>query len=718
MSGPNGRDLARDMFGKDDLADGRPEAVARVSRVLGIIAALRSDPMTGQRRVSVSKERAALEQSVASGSGSDLTSSTATVTQSQLTRRQSSPTKKRLTPPSPSRDRATPELSSDSQGSNGPLERKASADRARRLAPSPSSPSSRPPLNPERRSSGSGQFAIGLGLAPPSPPPAPPRSQLRPAPSFASNRASVASSAQTDQTNLFEQHHRFSNVSNRFGTMRTIATEVTSIAPESTNGSWGKSHEDALIALGLADTLEAAAGSPSLSNSTQTPPPLRRKSYDFKNGGGPSQSPSSGLGLALQQAHHPPVSSAELIDGSGAVRPRRDRRSSEVAVAADLAKVLEESTTDMEGSVKPKPKSPPPLLQPRRSSADGGGGRTSSRAPVGLNLGKAKFPEDFVARFEKDRPSPSPVRPATVTPPMDDEDSDDPFLPTTGRKPMITDVLSTSPQGPRILVDQDATPKAKSPYSGTPPITIVTAASRQGTPNEEKTDPNALSPSASHIPFRRPTHRAGSQSVDVLLPRPTERRISVERRISMDRRVSADRPGPLLLPKHDRDSSSGSQDSPTPGEAPTRVPLRRSSTRRDSAARQAVYIPKRMSGSDDPVNNNSGDALLPAVASVPAVSHIRVPFPRSASGEHAAPGERSDSKRLLVSLTQRFSQCLTRMPINRHPCVHLWLGLDINQNLKRRAWAAGDRAASPCRSTAGNRVRMGSSARDSTQWPM
>ncbi|KAG8899618.1 hypothetical protein FRC01_010436, partial [Tulasnella sp. 417] len=91
-----------------------------------------------------------------------------------------------------------------------------------------------------------------------------------------------------------------------------------------------------------------------------------------------------------------------------------------------------------------------------------------------------------------------------------------------------------------------------------------------------------------------------------------------------------------------RESSSGSGESQTGVEAPpVRRPLRRASTRGHSQSRQAVYIPKRSSPSED---LSSSSVLLPAVASVPAVSHIRVPFPRTVSGEHQQPPQREAHK--------------------------------------------------------------------------
>ncbi|KAG8938440.1 hypothetical protein FRC00_000148, partial [Tulasnella sp. 408] len=297
----------------------------------------------------------------------------------------------------------------------------------------------------------------------------------------------------------------------------------------------------------------------------------------------------------------------------GGGRPRRDRRSSEIAATTDLTRVLEDP--EKEGSIRPKNLN-----------------RRSSDNKSGLNFGNAKWPEDFVGRFNrKAEPSVAPYRPAT--PDLDE----DPFLAITSKERS----LSPADRAPAMR-ENDTTPKGKASANGsTAPITIVTAASRQVTPSEEKDDPNALSASSHNLPYRRPTHRAASQSVDVLLPR-TDRRPS-ERRISIDRRPSAER-ALLLKSEHMRESSSGSGESQTgvePPQQPIRRPLRRASTRGHSQSRQAVYIPKRSSPSED---LSSSSVLLPAVASVPAVSHIRVPFPRTVSGEHQIPAHREPHK--------------------------------------------------------------------------
>ncbi|KAG9042851.1 hypothetical protein FS837_010310 [Tulasnella sp. UAMH 9824] len=355
-------------------------------------------------------------------------------------------------------------------------------------------------------------------------------------------------------------------------------------------------------ALGLAGTLE----SPDLA----LPPRPRRRSYDLKS------TEHSGLGLALQS--HPPVSSTELFQEGGG-RPKRDRRSSEIAAATDPTRVLEDP--EKEGLIRPKHFN-------RRSSDKGG-----------LNHGKAKWPEDFVGRLNsKAEASVAPYRPAT---PDLDEDL---FLAITSKEKS----LFPADRAPAAR-DNETTPKGKAPANGTnAPIAIGTAASCHVTPSEEKDDPNSLSPSSHNLPYRRPTHRAASVSVQVLLPR-TDRRVS-KRRIFIDRRPSAERAG-LLKSEHMRESSSGSGESQTGVEPPQpiRRPLRRASPHDHSQSRQAVYIPKRSSPRED---LSSSFALPPAVASGPAVSHIRVPFPRTASGEHQIPAHQeamgSNMRRTIV----------------------------------------------------------------------
>lgn len=596
-SGPEGKELVKEMFGKDDLAEGKIDGVTRVSRVITILASLKDSSLqrrwiAGKEKREVSVARTSTEidaDSSMSGSGTitpGLSRSTVTIAP------------KRVSPPSPIVVRSN----GDANGDPLPkLDRRQSMDKHRKVGASPSfaspptSPPPRPPIS-ERRSSG-GHYQLGQ-VTPSSPPPAPPRSALRNAPSFnSSNRASVASSAQThatDHTNLFDAHRS----SNRFGTIRTmntIATDATSIVLDgSVNGSWGREDaNNAMTALGLAESLDVVDPPP--------PTPLRRRSHDLK---GVQQ---SGLGLALQS--HPPVSSADLFQDGG--RPRRDRRSSEVAAPTDLTRVLEDP--EKEGSIRPK-----------------GLNRRSSDNKGGLNFGKAKWPDDFIGRFNGKPEAPAlPARPAT--PDLDE----DPFLAVT-----LKDRLTSPGDRVPVLHENDVTPKGKVQANGSAPITIITAASRQVTPSEEKDDPNALSTSKHNIPYRRPTHHAASQSVDVLLPR-TDRRPSAGRRISIDRRPSAE--GSLQLKsEHMRESSSGSGESQTGVEQqPIRRPLRRASTRGPSQSRQAVYIPKRSSPSED---LSSSSVLLPAVASVPAVSHIRVPFPRTSSGEHQQPNQREARK--------------------------------------------------------------------------
>ncbi|KAG9041433.1 hypothetical protein FS837_012273, partial [Tulasnella sp. UAMH 9824] len=609
-SGPDGRELIKEMFGKDDLAEGKIDGVARVSRVITILATLKDGSqnrrwMSSKERREVSVARTSTEidaDSSMSGSGT-ITPGLGRSTVSIAQRMSSPPPQQQQQPPIVSRSTTVDLTSSDPK-----LDRRHSVDKPRKVAASPTfaTPPTPPPARPsitERRSSG-GHYQLGQ-VNSTSPPPAPPRSLLRNAPSFnSSNRASVASSAQThatDHTNLFDPHGGGGNhrSSNRFGTIRTmntIATDATSIVPDgSVNGSWGREDaNNAMAALGLAETLESP-------DPVVPPPPPRRRSYDLKS------AQQSGLGLALQS--HPPVSSSELFQEG---RPRRDRRSSEIAATTDLTRVLEDP--EKEGSIRPKHLN-------RRSSDNKGG----------LNCGKAKWPEDFVGRISsKAEPSVAPYRPAT--PDLDE----DPFLAITSKERS----LSPADRAPAVR-DNDTTPKGKAAANGTTaPITIVTAASRQVTPSEEKDDPNSLSASTHNLPYRRPTHRAASQSVDVLLPR-TDRRVS-ERRISIDRRPSAER-ALLLKSEHMRESSSGSGESQTGVEQPQpiRRPLRRASTRGHSQSRQAVYIPKRSSPSED---LSSSSVLLPAVASVPAVSHIRVPFPRTVSGEHQMPVHREAHK--------------------------------------------------------------------------
>ncbi|KIO24856.1 hypothetical protein M407DRAFT_25814, partial [Tulasnella calospora MUT 4182] len=288
------------MFGKDDLAEGKIDGVTRVSRVITILATLK-DTSQQQRRWISSKERR--EVSVARTSteidADSSMSGSGTITPG-LGRSTVSIAQRISSPPSPNVSRSAADFANDLSQSK--LDRRHSVDKHRKVAASPSfatpptPPPSRPPIS-ERRSSG-GHYQLGQ-VTSTSPPPAPPRSLLRNAPSFnSSNRASVASSAQThatDHTNLFDPHgnHRSSN---RFGTIRTmntIATDATSIVPDgSVNGSWGREDaNNAMTALGLAESLETADAAPQ--------PPPRRRSYDLK-----SVAQQSGLGLALQS--HPP----------------------------------------------------------------------------------------------------------------------------------------------------------------------------------------------------------------------------------------------------------------------------------------------------------------------------------------------------------------------------------------------------------------------------
>ncbi|KAG8908638.1 hypothetical protein FRB99_004926 [Tulasnella sp. 403] len=549
---PDGKELAKEMFGKDDLAEGSVEGVTRVARVLAILASLKGDVAT-QRWMAKDRLKDGTLRRSAEGDR-DFMSGSGPI----LSRAPSTPSKSRVSSPSAAIGRMTPDPSSDVPAASGHLDRRLSSDRPRRAGPPPTTPPPPPPTRVvpvERRSSGSqNQLLPAPPSPPPAPPPAPPRSSLRAAPSFPSNRVSVASSAQTqstDATGLFENR-----LSNRFGTMRTMNTIFTDATSILHDGSWGREEaNNVATALGLPESLESPPGN------------VRRKSYDLK-------STPSGLGLALQ--NH--ASSDYLQDPSIGGRPgRRDRRSSELAV--DLTRVLEEST-DMEGSIKPT-----------RRSSDGKPG--SARPTNGFNLGKAKWPDDFIGLFGPPSQSPSP-------PSTRGSRSGRSFLP---------EQMASSPDEVEPLQGSakvDVTPKARAPHGATSPIPI-SSPHRNPSQAENGTD----------VPFRRPTHRAGSQSVDVLL-KPT------------DRRPSTDRFQLHRSEMHDRGSSSGSDSQQL--DHPIPRPLRRSSTRTQSTARHGMYVPKRLSGGDD---LSSSTTTLPAVSSVPAVSHIRVPFPRTSSGELA-----------------------------------------------------------------------------------
>ncbi|KAG8889264.1 hypothetical protein FRB98_005077 [Tulasnella sp. 332] len=617
------RDVLKVMFGKDDLADGGIDGVVRVAKVLNLLSTLKGEG-SGQRwptkvEGSSSRHSKEMERDPASSSQHGTTSrpsygssdygTMSTPNLANSVKGSVPPIKKRYSPPSPD-GFTSPEPSIDSRASSA-LDRRASLDRTtatRKVSlgpapiaspPSPPPTTTRSPITSEHRSS-FGQQKFQLSAPPSSPPPHPPpiRSPLRAAPSFsvASNRASFASSAQsggTDNTNLFEgySNHRTSS-SNRFGTMRTVNTthtDATSILP--IDGSWGREDaSNAALALELADALPDAGSAPVTPSSPAVKE--KRRSYDTK--GALSASP---LGLAFQQSH-PPVSAADLFS-EGSISPRngrRERRSSEIAV--DLTTVME-AATDAEGSIKPKPAA-------ARRISDGRAGETAALA--GLNVRKGKWPEDFVGLFSD--PSTSSSSPKTS------------HMHRNVTEPNAKSILLQELEGD----DDEATPKVvKSPNATSHPITIVTSPSRRHTPQDEK---DQLISSAE--PLRRPTHRPGALSVDVLLPRPpNERRISLTRRVSNDRRE-------MRLTGHDRDSSgSGSGDSPAL-DAPIRRPLRRPSTRENSSSsRQGMYLGKRPSvGGSDEFGSTSG--LLPAASSsVPAVSHIRVPFPRSSSGEHS-----------------------------------------------------------------------------------
>ncbi|KAG9018377.1 hypothetical protein FRB93_000080 [Tulasnella sp. JGI-2019a] len=619
----DGKDVSKEMFGKDDLADGGIEGVLRVARVLNLLSTLKGEG-SGQRwpakgEGSSARPSKEIDRAVASGSQNGTVTRNpygsydyGTMSAPNLANNNKgsvSPIKKRYSPPSPG-GFTSPEPSVDSRASSA-LDRHPSDRTTTRKAsfgPTPvTSPPSPPavlrsPILSERRSSSGQLQQQQYQLNPPPPPNSPPhpppvRNPLRNAPSFsvASNRASFASSAQsggTDNTNLFDAYsnHRASS-SNRFGTMRTVNTthtDATSILP--IDGSWGREDAtNAAIALGLADVLQEANSSATMLSS----PGVRekRKSHDTK-----SSASAAALGLALQQTR-PPVSSAELFsDASISPRTgRRERRSSEIAI--DLTTVME-AATDVEGSIKPK------LSAVRRMSDDRAG---ESLATGGLNIRKGKWPEDFVGLFSGPSSSASPPH----TPHLHRSITE----PTA--KSILLQELSASPEDE----DNDATPRgAKSPNATSQPITIITSPSKGNTPRGEKD----LLINPAH-PFRRPTHRAGSLSVDVLLPRPPN-----ERRVSLTRRVSDRRD--LLGTGHERDSSgSGSGESPGP-DVPIRRPLRRPSTRENSSSsRQGMYLGKR------PLEGGSDEyGLLPAASSsVPAVSHIRVPFPRASSGEHS-----------------------------------------------------------------------------------
>ena len=550
------------MFLAEDLSEGSIDSVSRVSKVVTALAAEGSGSTREKE-----KDR---ERWIRGGGGR----TSSDLERSSMNDRLQSPT-----PTSP--DRGSPEFSSDSQGSGSkfaiPIPSLPSAP-----PPPPISPHRRPSIRTTERRASGGQVRLSSSSSPDSPPPVTPRSALRNAPSFASasNRASVASSAQTHHTDLFDppSNVRHSSHSNRFGTMRTLNTAVTDATSirggDSNNGSWGR--EDAQLALGLAEQLDARSSSP------------RKTSYDLKP-------VPSGLGIAL--ASHPPVTPLDPRP------PRRDRRSSEIA--ADLARVTEETFTDMEGSIRLRERSITGVRSP------------SDRSPNGLKLSKGQWPDDL-QKLSGRRPSMQGTRQPLVSSPLTDEvfaaTSDEGS--SSERRKKARAILAAQDAAKDVTPrgkDNDKTPRPKISHSSSSPLTIVTAAPDDPTPLQDKDVRSALSSSPHGLPYRRPSHKAGSQSLDVLLPRSgSHRRPSVERTKQL--------PSP-----HERDSSGGSNDSAPLEDSGTRRPLRRPSLKTStSAPRTAVYIPKR---------NGTGPEELGRSSSLSA----HVPFPRKSSGEQPTP---------------------------------------------------------------------------------
>ncbi|KAG8956069.1 hypothetical protein FRC03_010981 [Tulasnella sp. 419] len=669
-----------EMFGLDALVETTPESVAKVARVILMVAAIKQE---GTAKKWLAKEKEKERQREASMNWSGSGSGSGGRTSNEMERRASirspygpnhgaSESTSNLMPRSPTTQRFSPTPTTTPRktinGEVGMLSERRPSLEYRRSSGSRSpalSPPSSPPPAPsarimERRGSNTGM-----------PPPAkPPRSHLRHSATSSSalslppNRVSVASSAQTqatDHTNLFETNRN----SNRFGTFKSTSTDLTE-----PDGSWGR--EDAVVAMKLHNALEAEAAPSSSLTSSSKPishlaPNGRRRSYDMK-------AQSGGLGIGYPSGNSTTSLSGELYhpqegavtSGLGAISKRR--RSSEIAASnADLTRVVEEST-DLDASssfVKEKNRG---VRAKRSSDSDDGGGdgqkssfvrdpsqdssapstATSATPKPKINLGKGKFPDDFInIQLVKSSGTNKSSRPPGAAPPAI------PSTPLPAREPSSKSESTTPPL--TGSVDLDRTPTARAPRpSSSKPITIVTAASRDNTPRDEM-DSMVFSSSPVGPPlqpaqleylgiqqFRKPTHKAGSKSVDGLLSRrSSERRPLGERRASVERNYShlaQESSSSNSGDSFNGDSTKGSSGlNPVPAAIPR--PMQRRLSSRDNA-RHGIYIPRQSSAEDrvvTPINTSSGisdSSIIPMATSVPALSSVRVPFPRSSSGEY------------------------------------------------------------------------------------
>ncbi|PVF92803.1 hypothetical protein CPB86DRAFT_877616 [Serendipita vermifera] len=141
----------------------------------------------------------------------------------------------------------------------------------------------------------------------------PPRSPLRPA---LSTRASVGSSLADTNTIFSSSDNR---TSTRFGTLRTVNTEATSIHPSDTSSVVGVTRSSKAVQ----EPIEDQPPQEYETQFTELPKTTRRRSYDRE---------ASAARLAL--------ASSQSIDVSP-TRPRRERRSSDMMLSNDLSNVEE-----------------------------------------------------------------------------------------------------------------------------------------------------------------------------------------------------------------------------------------------------------------------------------------------------------------------------------------------------------------------------------------
>ncbi|KAG8956486.1 hypothetical protein FRC03_010787 [Tulasnella sp. 419] len=384
-----------------------------------------------------------------------------------------------------------------------------------------------------------------------------------------------------DQANLLEA----SRNSHRFGSFEPTSPDLTE-----PDGSWGK--EDVVVARKDHNVLQAeAAPSSSLTSSSKPISPLapnsRRRSFDLKvrSGGLAIEYPSGDSITSLSDEIYHPSGLGVISRIAGQNRDVHWRRVVEESIYLNASQAfVKEKNSDVgaKGS----------------SNTDGGGGQTFS----------------IVRALSQDFSASSPTISSTPKPK------------TNLGKGKFPDDLLEHPLGKSINTNESSRPSVNTPRDEMDPMVLSSSRSLQ---------PRKYSRAQS----RRPTHSAGSQKVDAFLLKG-----SSERRPLGDRRASVERNYSHLVQESNSSNSGNSFNGDTTKGSGGLIPsailrpvLRRLS--RDNA-QHGIYIPRQSLAEDHfvtPIKTSSGisdSSIIPMATSVPALSSVRVPFPRSSSGEY------------------------------------------------------------------------------------